>query len=658
MTTMEKLFQPIKIGSLELPNRIIMPAISNNFDFQDDDRWERFYARRAEGGAGLLTVGALQVLHPGRRGCYTVDISDDKYIPRLRKVTGAVRKAGGRTAAQLAIYGYWSKNGEDTTAEDVGPSALVLPAAGDVRPEAIAHRAEFSRAEFVPRARALTLEEVRAVETAIGKAAVRAREAGFDAVELQIVGGNLLVRFINPFTNQRTDEYGGSLDNRLRIVLGAIRKIKEGVGDDFPLMARIPGTDMVPWGLQPADWQEVASRLEQAGVHLLSVYPGWHETVEPRHHMCVPRGKLAYLAREIKQAVSIPVATNVRINDPILAEQILAAGMADLIGMGRSLIADPDLPNKAREGRFDDIRLCLACGHCHQDRAALRSLTCAVNAEAGREAVYSIVPAEKAKKVFVIGGGPSGMEAARVAALRGHAVTLFEKGERLGGQLRYAALPPFKEELGTLPRFQEAQLRKLGVAVRLNEECTVKTVEIGKPDAVVVAAGAAPLVPDIEGIEGANVVTALEVLAGGKTTGMRVAVIGGGLIGCETAEFLLRQGRQVTILEALERIGADVGEWNRWVLISRLKSYGLRVETNSKAVAITGRGVKILRSNVFPEFYEADSVVLAIGMKPVESELAGKLAGKGPPVYAAGDCVKPARIAEAVESGYRAGMMV
>lgn len=650
MVKLRKLFEPIKIGEMELPNRIIMPAITTYYDFEEGDRQANFYAARARGGAGLLIIGALQALYPGRKSDIgVVNIHSDSDIPKLRAIVTAIHNSGSRAAAQLAVYSYWAKDGRETTAEEIGPSAVQL------QREGLSPR--FAQADFLPIVRALTVEEIHLIEDQIGKAAARVREADFDAIELQIVGGNLLGRFASPLTNRRTDAYGGSVENRVRIITEVIAKIKKKVGNDFPLICRIPGDDMIPGGLNLDGWKEIAPIIEKAGAHAFNIMPGWHESRAPRVQMVLPRGSFVYLAEGIKQVVNTPVAAGNNINDPFLAEQILAEGKADLVAMGRPLIADPDLPNKAKEGRLDDVRMCTRCCYCYDCLPAMQPISCSVNAMAGRERKYNITPAEKTKKVLIIGGGPAGMEAARVATLRGHKVALFEKKDKLGGQLIYAALPPYKDEWNTTIQYLTTQLNKLNIELRLNEECTVRKVREGKPDAVIVATGATHLIPDVPGINSKNVATAIEVLAGVKQVGKNVIIVGGGSIGCETAEFIQQRGGKVTILEMLPTIGADIGPFNRWIIIDRLEKAGIRMETLAKVEKITERGIWISRQDITYEFFEADSVVIAVGMASANS-LARKLEGKVPELYQIGDCVKPRQVKEAIEEGFLIGLQV
>jgi 2,4-dienoyl-CoA reductase (NADPH2) len=345
--------------------------------------------------------------------------------------------------------------------------------------------------------------------------------------------------------------------------------------------------------------------------------------------MSVPRGNFVYLAEEMKKVVNIPVVAAYRINDPILADKIIADGRADLIGMCRALIADPDLPKKAMEEKFDDIRPCIACGHCLDAVMLGAPLACAVNPKVGKEAQCTSEPAKKTKQVFVIGGGPAGMEAAAEAARRGHHVTIFEKGDRLGGNLLLAAVPSYKWELSNLTNYLETQLKKSGAQISLNQEVSEETIADGKP----------------------NVVTALEVLGGEKEVGEQVVVVGGGMIGCEVAEHLAEEGKQVTIVEMLERIGTDIGMTTRWVIMQRLRSAKIKLVTKTKAEKFTDKGVETNRDGI-KEFFAADSIVLAMGLVP-QNELYRRLEVKGIKCYSIGDCNEAQKILQAIEDGHR-----
>jgi 2,4-dienoyl-CoA reductase (NADPH2) len=648
---LEKLFDPIQIGSLQLPNRIIMAAITTNFDYESLERQVAFFSARAAGGAGMLTLGALQTLYPGRRGhIWSMNLNNDEDIPKLRKLTGAIEQNGSLSMAQLATYGYWAKNGPGSIAEDVAPSAVELSR------EAL--HPTYARADIIPKVRQLEREEIQLIVKQVGDAAERASKAGFDAVELQVVGGNLLNRFTNPTTNQRSDDYGGSVKNRARIILEIIAEIKRRIGDDFPLVCRIPGDDLMSFGLKLEGWKDFAPLLEDAGVHAINIMPGWHESKVPRVQMLLPRAGFVYLAEGIKEVVKIPVAAGNNINDPVLAEEIIAEGRADLIAMGRPLLADPELPNKAKQGLVEDIRRCVRCNHCFECLPRLEPVSCAVNAMCGREGTHGIHPASVIKKVTIVGGGPAGMEAARVAAKRGHKVTLFEKNNRLGGQLLYAVLPPYKGEWKSAIDYLTTQVQKMKMTLRLGEEATPRKIKKTLPDALVLATGAEYVLPDIPGIHGANVVTPIQVLTGERTVGRNVVIVGGGSIGCETAEFLSGHDKRVLILEMLPTIAVDLGPYNRWLMIERLIENDVRVETGVKVEEITDKGVWVVRPlSAHDEFFESDTVVVATGTRPVGS-LVSAMKNKVPELHIIGDAVSPRKVKEAIEEGFLTALRI
>ena len=632
MTELKNLFQPIKVGKLELKNRIVFLPVMTGYGADDmvTERLKTFYAERARGGAALLTTGIIMPSSLGRPLPGMTGIYHERFIPGLRQLTDVVHAQGAKIAAQIGLQYYWAKE-EGAPTEEVAPSEVATRRG--------------------PPPRALTSEEIHQMVDEFSQGARRARDAGFDAIEFHCGIGYMINRFLSPCTNKRSDEYGGSLENRMRFLLEIIESSKRKAGADYPIICRMSGDEFMEGGHTLEDSKKLASILEKAGVHCLNIQAGWHECPRPLVHMSVTRGAFVYIAEEIKKVVDVPVVAAYRINDPILAEEILAQGKADLIGMARPLIADPELPNKAREGRFDDIRPCIACGHCLDSIMEGNPMACAVNARAGREAEYTIEPAKRSKKVFVMGAGPAGMEAAAVAAKRGHEVTLFEKMDRLGGNLLLASVPSYKWEVSNLTRYLETQLRKSGAKVRLGEEVSAKSIEEGKPEVVISATGATPIIPDLPGVAGKNVVSALEVLTGEKDVGRRVIVVGGGMVGCETADFLAEKGKEVTILEMLERVGADIGRTSRWVVLGRLRDAGIRMETKVNVVEITDKGVRASREGA-AEFFEGDSVVLAVGLKP-NKELTQKLEGKVAALYSMGDCVEVQRIAQAIEGGFR-----
>ena len=640
MSQLEKLFEPITVSKMELKNRIVMPAIAPWLGNEGmvTDRFKDFYAERARGGVGLIVIGLVPPIYPGVSLPGGIGVYKDEFIPGLREFADVMHDCGARVAMQISALQSWVK--DDGGIELVGPSDVTV----ERRPDA-------------PRPRPLTIDEIRQVVAAYGEGARRAAEAGFDAVELNAIAGTgLISHFLSAHTNKRTDDYGGDIEKRARVLLECIASVKQKVGEDYPLLCRVSGADFMEGGNTLEDTKVVAPMMEKAGIHAINVSTGWHEAPVPFIQMSVPRANWVYLAEGVKKVVNIPVIGGTRIPDPRLAEQLLAEGRVDLVYIARSLIADPEWPNKTREGRFDEIRPCIACSHCFDGLMTGTGITCSVNARVGKEAEYSIEPTPESKMVFVVGGGPAGMEAARVAARRGHKVTLADNRDQLGGQLLVATLPPHKEELLNLISYLAGQMDRLGVNVRLNEEVTSRAVEESQPDVVIVATGATPVIPEIPGANGKNVVTAIDVLTGRQKVGENVILVGGGRVGCETAEFLAEKGKKVTILEMLGRIGADIGPTTRWVMMTRLRGLGVRMERNAKVEEISESGVKVSRDGN-SEFFGGDSVVLAVGMKS-NHQLAQELQEKVARLHVIGDSAEPGRIKEAIESGFQVALTI
>ncbi|MDQ5986322.1 MAG: Metal reductase [Syntrophus sp. SKADARSKE-3] len=639
------LFTPIEIGKLNLVNRIVMLPMTTGYCEVDEtvgDRFVNFFAERAKGGAGLIIipfspVAAGSPVEPG--------IFHDRFIPGVQRLTTAIRDRGAKSACQLITS--YHVIFRDDLAEVVAPSSI---------PNQILR--------VMPRA--ITIEEIHFIVEEYGKAARRVREAGFDAVEILVGGGYLLNRFLSPVGNQRTDEYGGVLENRMRILFEIIASVKKAAGDDYPLGIRLNIEEQMPGGHTVEESKIVARMLEEAGVNLINAYTGWHESPIPTVASSLPKGAFAHLAGKIRDAVAIPVIAVNRINDPFIAEKILADGQADLIGMGRALLADPDLPNKARECQIDEIVPCIACSNCLGEIMSVyrtwgkgANTFCTVNAMAGNEGRDLLRPAVTPKKVFVVGGGPAGLEAARTAAIRGHKVTLFEKEAVTGGWLRVGCLPPHKEEIRTLSNSLAARARKAGVEIRLNHVATPGVIAEGKADVLVLAAGASSFVPAIPGVDLPHVALAEDVLTGRKKVVGSVVVIGGGLVGCETAEFLLDKGKEittVTILEMLDRLAPTVSPTYRPFFLARLKKMGVLTEMQTTVEAITDRGVMVSRKRV-SDMISADSIVIVVGLKP-DRTLSENFRGTAPEIYSIGDCVKPRMIREAIEEGFSLGTKI
>ncbi|MGZ6231358.1 MAG: oxidoreductase, partial [Syntrophales bacterium] len=558
------------------------------------------------------------------------------------KLADAMHEYGAKIAAQLITsYHVMFKDG---IAEVVGPSAVLNQMTRTV-------------------ARPLTVPEIHYIVKEYGQAAGRARRGGFDAVEVLVGGGYLLNRFLSPITNKREDEYGGSLENRMRIILEVIASVRTAVGKDFPISCRLNVAEQMEGGHTIEDSKEVVRILEKAGIQMINVYTGWHESPVPTVQAVLPKGAFLHLAEKIKGWVSIPVIAANRINDPVVAEKAIAEGKADMTGMARALLADPELPNKAREGRVEEIVPCLACSNCltdilttYKDWGAAASTSCSVNPLAGKEAEYAIAPAKKLKKVFVIGGGPGGMEAAMTAAARGHKVTLYDKGNELGGKLLIASIPPYKNELQTLITSLADRARKAGVEIKLKSDASQAVIEKEKPDVLIMATGSSSLIPNIPGVAGSNVVLAEDVLTGARNVSGTVLIVGGGMVGCETAEFLLERAKGVTgviVIEMLSRMADNVSPTYRPFFLARLKGAGIKMETNMIVQEITKEGVKVEQKGV-TSFIKGDAVVLAAGFKS-NPTMDDKSKEKIPEVYEIGDCAKPRMIKDAIEEGFAIG---
>jgi len=646
----DKLFEPCKIGKLELANRIVMPPISTNFAKEGlvTDCMVDYYAERGRGGVGLIVVEDAIVDTPiGNHTFYCIYIDDDRYLPGLRRIAQAVKSEGAKAILNLNHGGRRAgrvENGQLLVTRGeipVAPSALPHPVTGFVVP------------------RELSIADIEDLEDKFVQAACRVKEVGFDGLSLHAAHMYLISQFLSPLSNQRKDIYGGDLDGRLRFLVNIIHKVKRKLGDDYPIMVRINGREGLEGGITIEDAKEMAQRLEAAGIDCVSLSCGAGIGLAIRNFptsiapMRLPHGLEVDLAAAVKQVVSIPVMTANRIVTPQEAEDILEQGRADLIGIGRGLIADPEWPRKAKEEQEANINCCIGCMRCVQrvleDRIDMR---CAINAAAGQETECKITPAAKPKIVFIAGGGPAGLEAARVSAVRGHKVRLFEK-EKLGGQLNLACVPPGKEDIKLFLDFEKKQLDKLGIKIE-HKTLTPEIVLQEKPDAVIVAIGARPLVPSLTGIEKGNVVTAWQVLKEEISVGSKVVVLGGGEVGAETAEYLATKGKQVTIVEMLDSIATDVDRNSRLLLILSLDELGVKVLTKATAKEVTDRGV-VIDYRGKEEFLEADTVVLALGAQP-NRELAEQIKELDVELYLVGDCAEVRRLSDAVEEGFKAAL--
>lgn len=649
MVQLKKLFQPGRIGALEVRNRIIMaPMASCGADEKSypTARMMDYYAARAKGGVGLIIAGVCMVM-PGRRSPYQLALDDDKFIPHLQRLTKAVHAHGAKVAIQFnhlgkALLSPRFGNSEERRKRALAPSAIPLVAGGAVPREA-------------------TAEDIQSIQEAMAQASRRAREAGFDAVEIHAAHGYLFSDFLSPAANQRTDAYGGNPQNRARLACETIRRIREIAGADFPIGIRFSGCDYLEGGITLQDTMIQAPMFVEAGADVLHVSASSVDTLQYQFlPYLLPDGMIVNLAEAIKKVANVPVITVGKLGDPVLANQVIEDGKADFVAMGRPLLADPELPNKAREGRLDEITRCLSCNSCwsmpESKKREFGGLNCCLNPYLYREAESLLKATDSPRKVLVIGGGIAGMEAARVLAERRHQVTLYERSDKLGGQWNIVKQQESKEVHATVTDRLSRGLQKSGAKVILNMEATAQLVRDERASVVVMATGAEPLTPDIRGVHRRNVVQANDVIAGEVEVGDRVVVIGGSLIGMEVAASLAGQGKKVSLVTR-GRVGGSrepLPDTNTLrVLMGRFIEHAVCVYPYTLVSEITDSGIYIdydrhlLRGLLF---LGADTIVLAVGSS-TRTRLAEEIKDLVPELYRIGDCVEPRSAMEAIREG-------
>ncbi|MCP5042227.1 MAG: FAD-dependent oxidoreductase [bacterium] len=644
----EHLFTPIQIGKMKVKNRIGLPPMTVGYGTPDaslTDRHRIYYEARAKGGAGLIVAEAAAINANRKYGLYPLGIYEEEQIPSWAKLAEAVHPYGTKVGVQLMDPGPESIQ-MLTGIQPVGPSAVV------------------GRSHFRSLPRELTTGEVEAVVEDFAEAVRRVRDAGLDCVQIHAAHGYAMVgSFLSPFFNKRTDRYGGSLEGRLQFLLEIIEAVRGKVGPDFPIMLRMSGDERRTGGRSLQETQFIARRLAQAGVDGIEISGGtiptvFYAVVPPQGTPLAPN---ADYAKAIKEVVDIPILCVGRINTPQLAEFVLSTGRADLCSMGRALNADPEMPNKAAEGRLDEIRPCVGCNEgCIS--AVMKGLPagCIINTEAGKESENLSAPAAQPKRVLVAGGGPAGLEAARLAAVRGHDVTLCERRDKLGGQVNLACVAPFKQELSQVVSYLSREVEKAGVKVEMGKEVTPSLVDELKPDVVIVATGAAPVRPaSIPGIDAENVVSAWEVLAGKSEAAIaaNVLIIGGGLVACELADFLADTHDNtgatpaiVTMIEMQPLMAMQSVYEVRHLLMQRLHEKGVRTINGATVKEILEDGaIYTTHDGKEEEIHGAEYVILAMGSKPYD-ELSAKIEGMAPEVHVVGDAKEVARILEATSA--------
>ena len=640
MNLLPYLFSPIKIKSLELVNRVVMPPMGTNLGNPDGTVSEAnlaYIMRRARGGAGLI-ITEISSVHPsGSAIGNELGSYDDRFIPGLKKIADAVHAAGAKVALQL---------------HHAGRESLELLQQGKaVAPSPIPSLI------FRLTPREITREEIQEIIAAFGAAARRGVEAGFDAVEVHGAHGYLLTQFLSSLSNKREDEYGGSLINRSRFIIEVLQEVRKAVGPDFPISLRLSVEECIKDGYTFEDIRPILPNLVKAGTDMLHASLGTHGspggiTSAPPEY---PPGFNVWRAKKLKEAVGLPVIAVGRFSDPSSANEVIARGEADLVAFGRQFLADPDFLIKAREGRPEDIRKCLSCNQGCIERLILGEgkIRCALNPETGQEMIYPQGPASVRRKVWIVGGGPGGLTAAYEAARLGHQVTLFEKVEETGGQLRFASRSPFKDHYGKWVSWLTSQVKKMGVIVRTGVEVTESTISEGNPEVVILAIGGEQIKPNIPGIDLPCVCNAWQVLSGEVPPEKHAIVIGGGLIGMETADYLCQKGTQVTLVEVLKRSPVLKITSHGYMLHTRLKEAGCRLLFNTTLTKIEESSVTALIEGREQILSPVDQVVIAVGLKPHDG-LKEFLQARKIRHFIIGDALEPRRILEANEEGARA----
>jgi 2,4-dienoyl-CoA reductase-like NADH-dependent reductase (Old Yellow Enzyme family)/thioredoxin reductase len=631
------LFSPLKVGMLTLKNRIISAPMTFPVLTADGCLTPEaiaFYELRAKGGAAVVTVSELIVKPEGRYYPVQVITSAPNAKDSLAMAARAIKRHGAIPSMELSHGGKYAIT-DAKHPVSYGPSD------------------EFT--DGVKRVHAMPVNMIEDIIEAYGKAAEMCQAAGFEMFLIHAGHGWLLQQFLSPATNKRTDEYGGDISNRARFAVEVIDRVRSAVGNGFPIELRMSAEEYMAGGYTFKEAIEFA-RLIQEKVDLIQVSTGAHsgsfEKTHPSSFM--ERGVNVHYAAEMKRDLNIPVSTIGALNEPAMLEDIITTGKADAVVMARGLLADPYLPKKAYMGRDDEIVRCYRCYTCMAERLTTGLRICSLNPVIGSEYESNFIRnTSRPKKVLVAGGGPGGMQAALTAAERGHNVILCEKSDKLGGALNGVKGAPFKDDLYRFISTKTILMLKAGVDVRLDTEVTPELAAQISPDVLIVAVGAEPIIPPIHGIDGKNVIIANDLPDNYEKVGNRVVVLGGGLVGCETALHLAMEGRDVTVIEMMDSLCPDANQRYRPLLMAQLEKH-VKWRTGMRGVQVTAKGILCADRYGNENLFEADTVICATGQRP-RRDAADKLRDSAPEVIEIGDCVKASNVTQALFQGYWAG---
>jgi len=628
---MTKLFTPVKIGNMEVKNRFMLAPMENglaNFGGEVSDRLINFFVDRVEKGIGLIVTGSISVSPEGSGLPTQLALYDDKFVEGLTKMNNAVHNAGGKIGAQIYHAGRQATEAV-TGIQPIAPTAMRCNVM-DNDP------------------REMTLEDIKDINEKFVNAAKRAIKAGFDMIEVHFAHGYLLHSFLSPHSNKRTDEFGGSFENRCRFPMMVFNNVMKAVEGKIPVTIRISADEYLEDGLKYDEVKEICKMVEKAGGAAISLTAGSYDSIEYCiQPMFVKQGFLIPYSEKIKNEVSIPVVVAGRLNDAKLIESVVECDKADMVAIGRGIIADEDLIIKIKEKRYEDIKYCVACNQGCIDKVLQgEGINCLVNGRTSYEDERNIKKAEISKKVIIIGGGPAGLEAARVATLRGHDVVVVEKDEILGGKMQTLSTPPEKETFLLYKQFLLTQFNKLNIKrIKRNVE-SAKDISDLNPDVVIVATGSKQSLPPIKGIDSKSVVLAEDILDNIVEPKDKIAIIGGGLVGTETAKYLGAMGKKIDIIEMMDGIAKDSGVTFVGHVFKKLEEYNVGIHVNSRVNLITENEI-----HFNDEVLDIDQVVIASGYIP-NNQIVAELKETYKEVIVIGDANKPRRILDATSEAF------